>query len=251
MSDAVPALQQTWQSPPPVLTLKESEVHLWQASLDVSADLLTQLARSLSADERDRANRFKFAQHRQAYVAARGILRQMLAAYLQANPAHLCFQYGDRGKPALVSPNPLNLSFNLSHSNNLALYAVTRHVPVGVDVECLRSLPDADKLAERFFTPQEATLLKAMAAADRERLFFKLWTCKEAYLKAIGEGIAGLHTVEISLGLPVSEPVLRLPYAPHTVKAWSLQTLDLGDRYLAALAVKLPKFVSQTFRFPT
>lgn len=247
MSDAVPALEQNWQLPPQPLTLGEAEVHLWRASLDVSTAQLAQLTQVLSTDERDRANGFKFDQHRHAYIAARGILRHILSGYLQIDPGHLRFQYSDRGKPSLVSSNPLSLTFNLSHSHNLVLYAVTRHAPIGVDVECVRSLPNADKLAERFFSPQEATLIRSVAAPDQERVFFKLWTCKEAYLKAIGEGIGGLDTVEISLGLPVSEPVLLLPQAPETVRDWSLQTVFLGDRYVAALAVKLPKFVSQAF----
>jgi 4'-phosphopantetheinyl transferase len=142
------------------------------------------------ADAR-RAERIGHPAVRRRFVVCQTALRSILADYLALDPAELCFSEGPWGKPALAGPEAASgLAFNLTHSGALALLAVTRHREVGVDLELLRPLPDAQDLAERFFSAPERDDLRRVAGTDAEALtFFNCWTRKEAYIKALGRGM--------------------------------------------------------------
>jgi 4'-phosphopantetheinyl transferase len=149
------------------------------------------------------------------------------------------FCYGPQGKPALAGVwSASGWHFNLAHSLDLALLAVTRSGPVGVDVERIRPLRDVDQLVSRFFSPRESAAFQALPAEQKPDAFFRLWTRKEAWLKATGEGIAeSLGRVEVSF-LP-GEParLLSLPGGPAALSGWRLHDLDPGPGFIAALAV--------------
>jgi len=196
------------------------EVHVWRAWLDVSADLLGELEASLSPDERERAARFRFAKDRDRFVAARGILRDILARYLGVNAAALRFRYGAAGKPALEDSSELR--FNASHSHGFALYAVTMEKDVGIDVELIRPRVAEERIAERFFRPSEAASLRALPQEKQAEAFFRIWTRKEAYIKAVGTG----------LSMPLDS------FDPAEVPGWPVRDLDSDPRYRAALAVE-------------
>jgi 4'-phosphopantetheinyl transferase len=156
------------------MKLGDSEVHIWQVNLDeVQLNLL-------SPDEQTRADRFKFEQHRERFIAGRSFLRSLLARYLATDPIGLEFEYSSYGKPSLRSTR---IQFNLAHSQHLALYAVTYDRLVGIDVEAIRPVENLDSLVQRFFLPSEYKAIQ-----NNEALFFQYWTCKEAFLKAIGAG---------------------------------------------------------------
>jgi 4'-phosphopantetheinyl transferase len=227
-----------WLPPPPDLTLSRDEVHVWQADLDPPASRLQQLAQTLSADEHSRAKRFYFEQHRQRFIAGRGILRTILGRYLGIEPRQLQFCYGPRGKPALAETSGGSiLQFNLSHSQGLALYAVTRDRQIGIDLECIRSISDVEQIAKRFFSAREYAVISELPPNQKQEAFFRCWTCKEAYLKATGEGLAQLDRIEVLLtpGEPVT--LLNVTGDLHTAQGWVLQELTPASGYLAALAV--------------
>ena len=148
-----------WYNPPEQLTLSSNEIHLWQANLDLPSILLEKLALSLSEDEISRANRFHFAEHRDRFIAGRGILRQLLAKYLSINSHFISFEYSSRGKPSLTSGlNQNNLQFNVSHSQNLALYGFNYQKIIGVDLEYIKNDINCKQLATRFFHLSRITI---------------------------------------------------------------------------------------------
>ena len=189
-----------WLKAPTNLELLSNEVHVWRENLDNVKPLLEEFAQVLSEDELVRARRFHFEQHRQRFIAGRGILRSILGRYLNIEPSEINFGYEPRGKPFLdESCNQINLKFNLSHSQNYALYVMSLNNSIGVDLECINSTTDVVSLAQRFFSPSEFAVIESAAQEQQHQLFFRYWTCKEAYLKATGTGLKDLQKVEISL----------------------------------------------------
>lgn len=230
----------SWNSPPKMLTLPSNSVHVWRASLEVSVSHLQALKDTLAADECARAERFYFQEHRERFIAGRGLLRNILSRYLDREPGQLRFCYNSYGKPALIEETGVEgLRFNLSHSHDMALYAVTRGREIGVDIERFRPDVEAEKLAERFFSPREATVLRTLPERLRTEGFFNCWTRKEAYIKAEGEGMAiPLSSFDVSLTPGEPAALLRSQKDPQEASRWSMQALDPEPGYAAALAVK-------------
>ena len=139
----------------------------------------------LSADERERAARFVFDVHRRRFVAARASLRRVLALCLDRDPAGLSFEYTDRGRPSLRLASHPDFDFNLAHSGDLALLALSSRT-VGIDVEQLREIPNGLEIARRFFSPREVVALKHLTENERRGGFVNAWTRKEALIKAVG-----------------------------------------------------------------
>ena len=189
-----------WLKAPTNVELLSNEVHIWRENLDNVKPLLEDFAQVLSEDELVRARRFHFEQHRQRFIAGRGILRNILGRYLNIEPSQINFGYEPRGKPFLdESCNQINLKFNLSHSQNYALYVMSLNNSIGVDLECINSKTDVVSLAQRFFSPSEFAVIESVSPEQQQQLFFRYWTCKEAYLKATGTGLRDLQKVEIYL----------------------------------------------------
>ncbi|MGJ3252881.1 MAG: 4'-phosphopantetheinyl transferase family protein [Elainellaceae cyanobacterium] len=239
-----------WRSPIEYPPLLEGEVHVWRShfSSHVLSDAnLSQFAQVLAADEQERAQRFRSDPHRQQFIAARGLLRILLGDYLDIDPAQIQFVYGDYGKPLLnASSMSQALHFNLSHSHEMVLYAVTRDRPVGIDIEYLRRVQNVEQLAHRFFSPIEAAAISALSPDQQQTAFFNGWTRKEAYLKATGRGLADLSEVEVTL-LPNDPPrLITLPaHSPDYSDVseslgseWTLHHLNPGESYVGALAVQ-------------
>ncbi len=173
---------------PPVLAA--DEIHVWQADLTPSPERLADLAAALAADERERAARFRFPEHRDHFIAGRGLLRELLGAYLNRPAVALRFAHGPRGKPMLAGEEAgAGLYFNLAHSGGRALYAVA-HREVGVDLECLDRVVSDAAVAERVCTPREWAAFQALPAERLREAFFSCWTRKEAIAKALGGGLA-------------------------------------------------------------
>ena len=181
--------------------------HVWAAGLDQPAGQISSLEQILSPDEQDRAQKFKFENSRERFIVGRSLLRTILGSYLQVNPTQLRFIYSPRGKPSLENIFGHGaLHFNVAHSQNLILIAVTRACPLGVDVEWANPIKDFEDIADRFFSKNETAKLKAAPADQRMAAFYSLWTRKEAYLKATGEGLSdALGEVEFTF-LPRRTP---------------------------------------------
>ena len=167
--------------------------------------------------------------------------------YLSINPDQIQFEYSDRGKPQLSNSNPdYTLQFNISHSQENALYGFTYHHQIGVDLEYIREMPDALKIAQRFFSPREYKLLKESPIKEQRLLFFKLWTAKEAYLKAVGTGLAdSLSEVEIKLNSDLSPQLQTIKGSPETIANWSLYPCPTAIDYVGAIAISPPKLPQQ------
>jgi len=229
-----------WATRPAYVRLPQGDVHIWSASLEQEAFHLHRLQSTLSADELSRAERFYFPKDREHFVAARGILRAILSLYLDTAPDQLRFCYGARGKPALaMTSRQEKLGFNLSHAQGLCLYAVAFGREVGIDLERLRLISDAEQISKQFFSAREHAALLAVPASQRHEAFFNCWTRKEAYIKAVGDGLARpLDRFEVSLRPGESAKLLSVEGDAHEVGRWSLRELTPAPGYVAAVAVQ-------------
>ena len=219
--------------------LPDDEVHVWQVDLVAWDKEAGSLLECLDAAERERAARFKFAEHRNQFVISRALLRQALGRYLQIEARDLRFRTTASGKPELAASS--DFQFNLSHTQGVTVFAVARRRHVGVDVERIRPDTNALELAERFFSPQEVQWLRAQPASQHVPSFFSCWTAKEAYIKAHGEGLSMQLSSFGVLPVPgASGSRLQLSvYAdPEKARRWSMWRLELGPGLRAALAVE-------------
>ena len=213
-----------WQIPPSQPELLEQSVHLWRFPLDCQEPL----EGLLDEQELLRFNRLRVPKKARNFVVARTRLRQILGSYLDLAPETLCFDYSPFGKPALASSIRSGLAFNLAHSGRWGLCAVTRGVEVGVDIEKVARQLDHEKLAAHFFSPCERNWLQAASQHRRKRLFFRIWTRKEAWLKGKGGGF--------------SDPAQDIGPA-HLAGCytedgnWWLRSFPVARHYLATLAL--------------
>ena len=234
----------------------EDEIHVWRASLDVNSTELPHLEAVLSVDERQRADRFLFPQHANRFRAARGILRRILGRYLQVPAEDIRFEYGPRGKPALdTGYHASNICFNVSHSADMALYAVCRDRTVGVDIEMVRPIDRLEKLAERFFSRNEVEALAQLKDEQRLMGFFNAWTRKEALLKAVGTGLSfPLNRAVVTLAPTEPAAVISLDGDPQAASGWWLRALEPRAGYIGAVVVpgsghRLQRFDCATIEF--
>lgn len=225
-----------WRVAPAGLALQQHEIHVWRVRLDAEGSDVRALYGLLTADERRRAARLVFDEDRDHFVVARGMLRLILGHYLSREPEHLRFCYNTYGKPALAD-NEAQWRFNVSHSHGLALYAITRGREVGVDIEYMRPQVAAGHVAERFFSPQEVRTLRSLPREQQVQAFFDCWTRKEAFIKAVGEGLTlPLDQFDVSLTPGKPAALLRTRWNPAEATRWLLQALEPGPGYAAALA---------------
>lgn len=191
----------------------------------------------LSVDEQQRGDRFKFPADRDRYRTSRAILRLLLSHYLSCLPDHIAFQYSPTGKPSLpLSSNPMGLQFNLSHAGPISLYGLTMSSRIGVDLEPQRRVSQLHSIIETQFSPEIAAQFCQIAPDDATAYFFRLWTVTEAYLKATGQGLAGLATVNLweNAIAPFGSltPVSGLP------KLWSTLLFDMPESTVGAIALE-------------
>jgi 4'-phosphopantetheinyl transferase len=218
------------------MLITPSQVHVWQADLDRPTSAIEALAQLLAADEQQRAARFRFEPDRRKFIVARGLLRSILARYLDIPPDQIQFSYGERGKPELVNAYAKGqLRFNVSHSQEQALYAIALDRPVGIDLEYMRPI-DAAALSQRFFSPTEAAIIAPLSGAEQHRCFFKGWTQKEAYLKATGDGLGGLESLEVSLQALMG--LVKINGDAERAAEWTAQEITVNADYIAALVVR-------------
>ncbi|MDA8388346.1 MAG: 4'-phosphopantetheinyl transferase superfamily protein [Nitrospiraceae bacterium] len=204
------------------LELKKGEAHIWRVSLEMPDATAETLRQGLSADELERAARFRFPSDRDHYIVARGVLRGILAGYLNTKPEKIRFRYGPFGKPELAGDAREMPRFSVSHSHGLALCAVALERKIGVDIEYMRRRVEAGDIARQFLSRQDNSMLKKCPRHKRQKAFFMLWTRKEAYLKARGTGLA-------------EDPA---PCETDRDAPWSLTDLRVERGYAAAVAVE-------------
>ncbi len=216
-----------------------STVHVWRVDLDpISPD---RFANVLSEEERRRASRFHFERDRRRFIVRRGILRELLARYLSIDPVAVDLRVGAQGKLGVETPGQRRwLEFNLSHSQGRVLFAFSREIPLGVDLECVRPIRDKEALVRRFFSPAEASAFLRLPTSRRLDAFFIGWTRKEAFVKAKGTGLSfGLSSFDVALTPGAGACLLRTRYDEADVNNWSLSDIDAGTGYRAALALRV------------
>ncbi len=220
--------------------LKANEVHVYSLWLDAPLARIAALGTLLDKEEQARADRFRFSKDRNRFILAHGWLRLLLGQYLQMDPHLLSFTYSQYGKPALENaPREIDLRFNLSHAGNLALLAITLGRAIGADIEHIRAdFPGMD-VAEHFFSAQEFATLQTLSADQQTLAFFNCWTRKEAYIKALGEGLSHpLHTFDVSLAPGESPQLAATRPDPAEAARWSLAAFSPHAEYVAAVAAQ-------------
>jgi len=230
--------EQRWLEAPAAMSLNSQQIHVWRAKLPAAPGRMAALADDLDGDEQARAARFVFARDADRYRAWHGALRRILARYLNVAPDRVRYVFGHNGKPALAPGfTPGGLRFNLAHSGDMALVGVALGREVGVDVEQTRPLLDAESIAERYFSARERAALADWPAAERPAAFFKIWTGKEAFIKATGHGLSlplDSFSVPANLAPGASAPVSVDGAGP----AWAVRWLEPGPGYAAAVAAE-------------
>ncbi|MEE8525803.1 MAG: 4'-phosphopantetheinyl transferase superfamily protein [Thermoanaerobaculia bacterium] len=222
--------------------LAAGAIHLWSVDLAPPPDAVTAMRRRLPDAERRRADRFRFDRHRRRFTVRRWRLRQLLGAYRGIEPEEVRFVYGDRDKPALdpeLDNSSGPLCFNLSDSGDLAVIAFSHGLELGVDVEILRPMNDARKIAERYFADDERAVLRAVGENRLSEAFFLCWTRKEAYVKAIGEGLAEpLGNFCVSFFPPEPAHFLHIGGSSNEAEAWTLTGFEPTRDAVGALAYR-------------
>jgi 4'-phosphopantetheinyl transferase len=243
------------RSPVSPLGFRPGEIHVWSIRLDPAPATVERLERLLSPDERERAGRFRFEKHRRQYAVGRGALRTLLAGYLGeqvgGRPEAIRFRYGHRGKPFLEPPlDAGGLQFNLSNSDELALAGFVIGPEIGVDVEYLKPMPDCEQISERFFSESERQVLRGIPGARKEETFFNCWTRKEAYLKAVGEGLAApLDSFDVTLAPGDPPRMLSLEGDFERAARWFFHHLLPAERYIGAVAIEGGTWEVKTWSF--
>jgi 4'-phosphopantetheinyl transferase len=229
-----------WEPPPPAPALDAGQVHVWRASLAATPGELAAHLAVLSDEERSRAGRFHFDVHRNRFVAGRGIQRQVLARYLGADPAALRYRLAEHGKPSLDHPHAdSGVRFNVSNSGDGLLVAVSLGRELGVDLEAVLPVSDRDAVARRFFSAPENEVYDTIAHDARDLAFFTCWTRKEAYIKALGEGLTmPLDCFDVTLRPGEPARLLCTRGRPDEAGRWTLREIDPGPGWLGALAVE-------------
>ena len=213
------------------------DVHVWFVELSTGNAVVEQCSRNLSADERQRASRFQFEHLRSAFTVSRSILRLLLARYLQVEPTDIRFSYGVRGKPQLAWP-AVPFAFNLAHSGRLAAYAFAIGCEVGIDLEEIRSIPEQQSLVRSFFSREEFRDWMDLKPRQRNEAFFLGWTRKEAYIKAVGDGLSlPLDSFQMSLRPDEPARLIREGNDHASATRWAIFSFAPVEGYVGALAL--------------
>jgi 4'-phosphopantetheinyl transferase len=220
--------------------MPEPAIELLVARLDVGPAALREAHAVLSEDERQRAGRILLARERRRFTAARALLRRLLGERLGVPAAAVELTYGRRGKPELGGVHAdAGLHFNLSHRDGIAAYALARGRALGVDVETVRALPEADDIARRAFSARECAAYFALEARERPLAFFNCWTRKEAFVKALGEGLShGLGGFDVSLAPGEPARILRVDGTPIERCGWVLHAFTPAPGMTGAVVAR-------------
>jgi 4'-phosphopantetheinyl transferase len=231
-----------WSPGPAAPRLAPGEAHVWRASLAAPPDELARLHELLSEEERVRAARFRYDVHRERFIAGRGTQRRLLARYLGVHPAAIRYRYAAHGKPALDGPEAESgVRFNVSNAEDGLLVALVLDREVGVDLEPVHRVVDRDAVARRFFSAPENQVYDTIAEEQRDAAFFTCWTRKEAYIKAVGDGLSmPLDCFDVTLRPGEPARLLATRGDPSQAERWTLRELDPGPGWLGAIVVEGP-----------
>ncbi len=229
------AWQNTWQKTPDTLSLYKDYVDVWFCDIKKLLTDINNFYSILSQDERMRANKLKLEDKKQQYIITRGYLRQRLSLFTNTNPEDFVFEYLKHGKPVLINHTRFSdITFNVSHSHDLALIAITQKHSLGIDIEKINHESDHLALTTRFFSQAEQSEFNTLSETIRAKAFCACWTRKEAFIKAIGDGISyGLDKFDVTVYPEIQNSRINL-HKPSS-ETWFAQSLHVGDNYTACL----------------
>ncbi len=233
-----------WDSAPVDLQLDVNFIDVWRSRVDLPETEIRKYAKTLSQQEQERAEGFSFADKYEEYVVTRGLLRKALAHMLKQTPEAFEFEYTASKKPYLSRKYANKvISFNASHSHGQALVAVSVGRNIGIDIERIRAGVKYEKLAQRFFSEAEYTALMQCPPEQRLSAFYAIWTRKEAFVKAVGKGIAfGLSEFDVNVD-PHQPPVmLATRWDPKDASKWLMATIKTEAGYMATVVTDGPEF---------
>jgi 4'-phosphopantetheinyl transferase len=223
-----------------LLDLTPDSVHVWSGSQDQHPDAISGFYQILSPDEQEKASRFKYEIHRLHFIAAHGMLRRLLGNYLRVSPGQVRFLKSKYDKPFLSEEfEASRLKFNMSHSGGRVMLAFAIGRELGIDVEQIRPDFGTQEIAERFFSRSETEKLRSLPVSVQAEAFFNCWTRKEAFIKAIGEGLScPLDRFDVTLAPGEPAMLLATRVEGQPASRWSMQSLDAPDGYKAAIVVE-------------
>ncbi len=233
-----------WQTPN-TFELTSQHVFVWQIYIPDFISHVSTDFNLLNEKEKARAKAFKFDRDRESFIVSHAALRKILGRYLKLPPENIQFEFNEHNKPRLLTPYNADVHFNLSHSHDYALVAITLNHDVGVDVEYMRETRDLENIAKRFFSQAEFDEYQQLPAQQKLEGFYNAWTRKEAFIKAIGKGLHyPLKDFVVSLN-PVNESILKNAKG-YSAENWNLVGFLAADNYCAAIAVPCK---NKTFEF--
>lgn len=223
-------------------SFKNDSFEVIVARLDSEPNAVRDAEALLSDDERKRADRFAFDRDRNRFIFARAGLRKLLAARLGTQPKSVELSYGPHGKPALAPEfSHEDLRFNTSHSEDVAVYALSQGRDIGVDVEAVRLIPDSDDIATHCFSTRENEAYRGLDAGDKIEGFFNCWTRKEAFIKALGDGLYyPLDSFDVSLEPGDPTKMLRMGSICGYHRGWQLYSFTPVSGYVGAVVIESP-----------
>ena len=233
-----PVKNNKWNAAPADFSLNPDQIHIWSIALDI--DIKTQIKywKVLSEEERQRADSFKFLKDKIKYVACRGVLRQLMGKYLGERAKSVSIEYIKNGKPHHNS----NFEFNVSHSKDMAVIAFTYDTILGIDIEFIHRKIEFDQIAKRFFSSSEAEIVINASQGPIHKYFYNCWTRKEAFIKALGDGLSfPLDQFEVSCTPDDVPKLLSTKWDEKEVEEWSLWAFEKNEDYVGALAVRGPE----------
>lgn len=232
--------QSVFAAAPRRIASPDAEIEIWHTRLDSNARQIADCEKILSPDELSRAHRYHFKRDRRRFTVARAMLRQLLGDRLGVAPSGIGFGYSRHGKPFISEP-AVRTYFNIAHSEEQALFAISASRVVGVDIEGLSREIDHDAIAKRFFTRRECAQLQNYPERMRKSAFLAYWTCKEAVIKAIGDGMSlPLDKFEVAIAPGVVPRIASFFDESKNVAEWSIYELGVGNEYAAAVAAVSP-----------
>ena len=226
--------------PPSDLKLTLNEIHIWSTCVDQPQPEVHGLEKLLSREEKIRAEKFHFERHRMRFIVGRGFLRTILGRYLCVKPGRLQLIHGKNGKPTLAGAYAdTGVSFNLSHSKGQALYAITLGREIVVDIEYIHDFSDMEQIADNILSASEKIAFRKLQKQKKLKVFFKCWTRKKAFLKALGTGLSqSMDMIDITTFYGEETAGEKIEVSSDEISKWSIHDIAPIPGFAAAFAVK-------------
>ena len=223
------------------LEIEKDQVHVWQVHLNSTSSHPMEITKALSSDELEQANKFKFPEDREHFILRRNQLRTILSKYYGCQPREIIFRYNSYKKPFIYMPELKRIKFNMSFSGDLMLVGISKHNDIGIDIEKVHEMHDLENIAFENFSSQELKYLNG--TLDITNTFFKIWTRKEAFIKAKGEGIYHpLKSFCVDIKSSGSYEQLVIFNHPAESKLWRTTEINTSSGYIASMAINSHRF---------